>query len=331
MDLIHLWLMLVGIVVILYVVLDGFSLGVGMLFAFSQDEHQRDAMMNSIAPVWDANQTWIVFGGGALFAVFPTIYTVLFSALYIPLFTFLFGLIFRGVAFEFRANTTNKTKWNRAFFIGSVVAAFAQGVTLGAYISGIKVTNGFFSGGAFDWLTPFNILVGLALMAGYTLLGACWLIMKTEGPLQAIAIVKAKQAAWAVAAFMIVVSVWTPVQHPGFIERWFSTPRIYFIWIFPIIGVSALIFLFKSLNAQKERLPFFSSLGLFLSAYLGLQSGLYPYAVLPHITITQAAAQHQTQVFTLWGVAFILPLVLGYNIYCYWVFRGKVQDDTAYH
>lgn len=331
MDLIHLWLMLVGIVVILYVILDGFTLGVGILFSFTQNEDQRDAMMNSIAPVWDANQTWIVFGGGALFAVFPTIYTVLFSALYIPLLTFLFGLIFRGVAFEFRANAGNKTKWNHAFFAGSAVAALAQGVTLGAYISGIRVTEGVFSGGAFDWLTPFNLMVGLALVAGYVLLGACWLIMKTEGPLQSAARAKAKKAAWIVAAFMVMVSIWTLLQHPDFVTRWLSVPRVYFIWIFPIIGIAAFFLLLKGIKAQNERMPFFCSLGLFLSAYLGLQCGLYPYAILPSVTIAQAAAQQQTMAFTLWGVVIILPVVLGYTIYCYWVFRGKVQADTAYH
>ena len=181
MDLVQLWMALVGLVVILYVILDGFGLGIGLLFPTADNEEERDTLMNSIAPIWDANQTWIVFGGGALFAAFPRIYTVLFSALYIPLLTFLFGLIFRGVAFEFRANTRHKKPWNRAFFIGSLVAVLGQGFTLGGYISGIRVVDGAFAGGPFDWLNPFTLIVGLALVVGYMLLGATFLIIKTEG------------------------------------------------------------------------------------------------------------------------------------------------------
>ena len=213
-DMVHLWLYLVGSVVLLYISLDGFSLGVSILFPSAADERERDQLMNSIAPVWDANQTWIVFGGAALFAVFPMIYTVLFSALYIPLFTFLFGLIFRGVAFEFRANSSRKKAWNRAFFLGGLVAAFAQGVTLGAYIDGVTVENGIFAGGPFDWLSPYSIMVGLGLVTGYILLGSTYLILKTTGPLQMRAFRQARLAGWGVATFMIIVTVWNMVQYP---------------------------------------------------------------------------------------------------------------------
>jgi cytochrome bd ubiquinol oxidase subunit II len=331
MFLINLWVVLVGVVVILYVILDGFSLGVGILFPFARSEKERDTMMNSIAPVWDANQTWIVFGGAALFSVFPMIYTVLFSALYIPLFTFLFGLIFRGVAFEFRATSPHVTAWNRSFWIGSLVAAFAQGLTLAAFITGIKTENGVFAGGAFDWLTPFNILVGLALIAGYALLGACYLIFKTTGPIQQRAFRQAWMAAWAVAVFMFIVSVWTPSQTPDIVARWWTPPRIYFVWWFPIMGTIGFIMLLKSIQQRKEYRPFIYSLVMFFSAYLGLQSGIYPYAVIPDITFSQAAAQPLTQTITLIGAAIILPVVLAYTIYSYWVFRGKVGEDAGYH
>lgn len=331
MDLVHTWVALVGLVIILYVILDGFSLGAGILFLTASDDSERDMIMGSIAPVWDANQTWIVFGGGALFATFPTTYAVLFSALYIPLLTFLFGLIFRGIAFEFRVNARNKALWDRAFSWGSLVATFAQGLTLGAYISGIKTADGLFAGGAFDWFSPFSVMVGIALVFGYALLGACFLIMKTTGAVKIRAFEQAFRAALFVAGAMMVVSIWTPLQNPEIPARWFSTPRVYFIWFFPLLGITSFIMLLRSLKRKQEKAPFFCSVLLFISAYVGLQAAVYPYAVLPDITIQQAAAQPETLLFTLWGVLFVLPVVLGYTIYSYWVFRGKTGEDTGYH
>jgi cytochrome bd ubiquinol oxidase subunit II len=334
MDLVQLWMILVGVVVMLYVVLDGFGLGVGMLFPFAENEAERDAMMNSIAPIWDANQTWIVFGGGALFASFPRIYTVLFSAMYIPLLTFLFGLIFRGVAFEFRANAKHekqKRTWNRAFFLGSLTAAVGQGLTLGGYISGVTVENGAFAGGALDWVNPFTIMVGLALVPGYMLLGATFLLMKSEGPVQERAFGLAVRLAWILAGFMVLVSVWTPLHAPELTGRWFTEPRIYFVWNFPLLGIVAFAGLLWSLKKRRERIPFFAAVLLFLSAYLGLQSAIYPMAVPPDMTIYEAAAQRETLIFTLWGVAVVLPVVLAYTVYSYWVFRGKVADAEGYH
>jgi len=331
MDLVNLWLCLVGLVIILYVVLDGFSLGVGILFPTARNEAERDVLMNSIAPVWDANQTWIVFGGGALFATFPMVYSVLFSALYIPLLTFLFGLIFRGTAFEFRANSTRKSPWNRAFFGGSLTAVFALGVTLGSYLSGTRVVNGQFAGGAFDWLNPFSVMVGLALVAGYGLLGAAYLVLKTTGPVQERAYRQAFFLAWVVAGFMLLVSIWTPLHDPSIPARWFSVPRVYFIWSFPLLGVGAFLTLIRSLRKRRELLPFWSSVALFVSAYLGLLAAVYPYAVLPGVTVYEAAAQRETMLFTLWGVCLVLPVVLAYTVYSYWVFRGKVVAEEGYH
>jgi cytochrome d ubiquinol oxidase subunit II len=331
MDLVHIWVLLVGLVIIIYVILDGFSHGAGILFLSTDDDLQRDTIMGSIAPVWDANQTWIVFGGGALFAAFPTTYSVLFSALYIPLLTFLFGLIFRGVAFEFRVNSMNKAAWDRAFSWGSLVAAFAQGLTLGAYISGVKTVNGSFAGGAFDWFSPFSVMVGVALVFGYSLLGATYLIIKTDGVVKTRAYKQAKRAALIVAAFMIVVSVWTPLHTPEIAVRWFSSPRVYFIWFFPLLGFFSFISLLKNLKRKSEKAPFFYSALLFFSSYVGLQAAVYPNAVLPGITVQQAAAQNETLLFTLWGVVFVLPVVLGYTLYSYWVFRGKVVEGEGYH
>jgi cytochrome d ubiquinol oxidase subunit II len=331
MDLVHVWMALVGLVVILYVILDGFSLGVGLLFPFTHDEEERDILMGSIAPVWDVNQTWIVFGGGALFAAFPLIYTVLFSALYIPLLLFLFGLIFRGVAFEFRAGSTHKKAWNHAFFGGSLVATVAQGMVLGAYLSGIRTEGTRFSGGAFDWLNGFSILTGTALIAGYCLLGATYLILKTTGEVQQRAFRQAFSSALAVTVFLVIVLVWTPIHDLSFIQRWMSEPRIYVVWSFPIMGIISLAALYISLKRKHEKGPFFSSLFVFLSAYLGLQAAIYPYAVLPSITLYDAAGQTETLVFTLWGVSIVLPVVLGYIIYSYWVFRGKVTAADSYH
>ncbi|HYA03169.1 MAG TPA: cytochrome d ubiquinol oxidase subunit II [Syntrophobacteria bacterium] len=331
MDLVHLWLFLAGLVVILYVVLDGFSLGAGLLFLGARDEAERDVMMNSIAPVWDANQTWLVFGGGALFASFPKIYSILFSALYIPLLSLIFGLIFRGVAFEFRANASRKTPWNRAFFLGSLVAVFTQGLTLGGYLSGTRVVDGQFAGGALDWLNPFSLMVGFALIAGYVLLGSTYLIIKTVGSVQERAYRQAYWSGLAVAGFMIVVSIWTPLHDPSIPARWLSPPRLYFIWVFPLLGVVAFFFLLRGLRARREITPFLGAILLFLSGYLGLQAAIYPYAVPPSVTIYEAAAQHETLVFTLWGVCLVLPAVLVYTLYSYWVFRGKVTAEAGYH
>ncbi|MFZ3045925.1 MAG: cytochrome d ubiquinol oxidase subunit II [Desulfatirhabdiaceae bacterium] len=331
MDLIHVWLCLVGLVVILYVILDGFSLGVGLLFLFAHNEDERDALMNSIAPVWDANQTWIVFGGGALFASFPLIYTVLFSALYIPLLTFLFGLIFRGLAFEFRAASGRKGAWNKAFFGGSLIATVSQGIVLGAYLSGIQTDHGLFSGGTFDWLNGFSVMTGIALVAGYCLLGSTYLILKTTGDVQHRAFRQAFWSAVAVAFFMVVVSIWTPVHDPSFVTRWMSEPRVYVIWVFPVMGLIAMTVLFIHLKKQSETIPFISSLFVFLSAYAGLQAAIYPYAILPSVTLYDAAAQTETLKFTLWGVFIVLPVVLAYIIHGYWVFRGKVAAGSLYH
>jgi len=286
--------------------------------------------MSSIAPIWDANQTWIVFGGGALLIAFPVVYGVLFSALYIPLLTFLFGLIFRGIAFEFRTSTVMKRLWDRAFFGGSLVAVMAQGLTLGGIISGVRVNQGSFAGGPFGWLTPFSVTVGIALMSGYLLLGSTYLILKTPGPLQDRAFKQALRFGPVVLGFQILVSFWTPIHHSFVLQNWFHSPRIYFIWAFPVVGLMAFYRLIKSLRLRREIEPFCCTILLFLAGYLGLAASFYPYAVPASITFREAVAQQETLRFTLLGVIVVLPLVVGYTMYSYSVFRGKIgTEDEA--
>jgi cytochrome d ubiquinol oxidase subunit II len=330
MDLILVWAALVALTMILYILLDGISLGVGLLFPTAADEQERNLMMGSIAPVWDANQTWLVFGGGAIFAAFPIVYGVLSSALYLPLMTFIAGLIFRGVTFEFRAHSARKKVWNKAFFFGSLIAVLSQGFTLGGILTGIKISGEHFAGGPFDWLNPFSVMVGIALIPGYIMLASAYLIIKTTGPVQERAYKQAFGSSMAVLGFMAVVTIWTPFHYPLVWTNWFSAPRIYFVWIFPLMGLVAAFLLVKSLKGNREMMPLLYGIGLFLSGYLGLATSLYPYAIPPTITLYDAAAQFETLRFTLWGTALVLPVVLAYIIYSYSVFRGKVSPEGYY-
>jgi len=329
MVLIHVWAGLIGLAIILYIVLDGVSLGVGLIFSTARNERERSILINSIWPVWDANQTWLVFGGGAIFVAFPVVYGVAFSALYIPLSLFLLGLIFRGVTFEFRAEAARKEIWDRAFFFGSLVAVLSQGLTLGGILSGIKVTEGHFAGGSFDWLNPFSVMVGIALITGYILLSSTYLIIKTTGAIQERAYGRARWLAWIVLGFQILVTIWTPLHYPPALPGWFSPPRIYFIWVFPILGLTAFYGLIKSLKVRREILPFVYSVIFFFAGYLGLIALIYPYAIPPTITFQEAAAQTETLRFALWGAAIVLPVVVGYIVYSYSVFRGKVSESGS--
>ncbi len=331
MDLVVLWAGLVALVMILYVVLDGITLGVGLLFATAQDEPEKDVLMGSIAPVWDANQTWLVFGGGAIFASFPVVYGVLSSALYIPLVAFLAGLIFRGVAFEFRASGKKKAPWDKAFFLGSLLAVFSQGLTLGGILSGISVKDLHFSGGPFDWLNPFSLMVGVALIPGYVLLASCYLLIKTSGAVQQRAFTQARKAAWGVIFFMGVVTVWTPIHYPLVMTNWFSVPRIYYVWAFPVFGLACFLALLGSLKAGKEKAPLAWAVGIFLSGYLGLATSFYPFAIPPTVTLWEAASQRETLSFLLWGAVIVLPVVVAYLVYSYAVFRGKVGREFYAH
>jgi len=325
------WAALIGTAVAMYVILDGFDLGIGILFPFSKSERERDQMMRSIAPFWDGNETWLVLGGGGLWVAFPTAYAVIMPAFYLPVIVMLLALIFRGVSFEFRLVSESKTAWNFAFIAGSTLAAFSQGVILGSLVQGVTVQNGAFAGGHFDWATPFALLCGLALVAGYALLGATWLIMKTEGPVAERARGQAKICLLLVLAFMAVVSLWTPLAIPRIAERWFSLPNFYFLWPVPTITGLIAYGLWRSLEARRDVLPFVASIALFLLGYLGLVISSYPYLVPPSLTVWQTAAAPSSQIFMLIGTVFLLPIILGYIIFIYWIFRGKVREGESYH
>jgi cytochrome d ubiquinol oxidase subunit II len=326
------WAALIGTAVAMYVILDGFDLGVGILFPTARSESERDQMMNSVAPFWDGNETWLILGGGGLWVAFPQAYAVIMPALYLPIIFMLLALIFRGVAFEFRwVARTSKGYWNFAFTAGSLLAAFFQGVVLGGLIQGIKVQNGQFAGGAFDWLTPFAILVGLGIVAGYGLLGATWLILRTQGAIALRARTQAKGLLLCVLVAMAIVSLWTPLQFERIAARWFATPNIFYLWPVPLLAAAVAYLLWKWLDERREAPPFLAAITLFLLGYLGLVISNFPYLVPPTLTIWQTAAAPASQIFMLIGTIFLLPIILGYIIFVYWLFWGKVREGEGYH
>jgi cytochrome d ubiquinol oxidase subunit II len=326
------WAALIGAAVAFYVILDGFDLGTGVLFPFARSERERDQMMDSVAPFWDGNETWLVLGGGGLWVAFPQAYAVVMPALYLPVFVMLLALVFRGVAFEFRSvAVTSKRYWNFAFAVGSTVAALCQGIILGGLIQGIKVENGVFAGGAFDWATPFALLCGLGVLAGYALLGATWLVLKTEGAVAARARGQAKVLLIVVLAFMAVVSIWTPLAFERIAARWFSTPNIYFLWPVPLLTALVALMAWRWLDEGREVRPFLAAVVLFLLGYLGLVISTFPYLVPPTLTIWQTAAVPASQIFMLLGTLVLLPIILGYIGFVYWLFRGKVREGEGYH
>jgi cytochrome bd ubiquinol oxidase subunit II len=325
------WAALIGTAVAFYVILDGFDLGIGILFPFARTEAQRDQMMRSIGPFWDGNETWLVLGGGGLWVAFPTAYAVVMPALYLPVILMLLALVFRGVAFEFRTVSHSKTWWNIAFTVGSTLAAFCQGVILAGLIQGIRVENGSFAGGAFDWATPFGLICGLGLTAGYGLLGATWLVMKTEGEVADRARGQAKILLLAVLGFMAAVSLYTPLAFPRIQERWFALPNILYLWPVPLVTGLLALGCWAWLNRGYDGPPFLAAVGLFLLGYLGLVISNFPYVVPPTLTVWDTAAAPASQFFMLVGTLLLLPLILGYFAFIYWLFRGKVREGEAYH
>lgn len=326
------WAAVIAFGVFMYVLMDGFDLGVGILFPFAPSDEARDLMMNSVAPVWDGNETWLVLGGTGLLAAFPVAYAVLLPALYFPILLMLIALIFRGVAFEFRFKArTSRHLWDKSFHYGSLLATFAQGLVLGGFIGGFRVEGGQFVGGAFEWLTPFSIMAGLGLISGYALLGATWLIMKTEGNLQRWVARTAGRMLFVVLAFIILVSIWTPLHEPAIAARWFSWPNIAFLAPVPIATALLAFGLWRSLAQGYERLPFILTMGLFALSFLGLAISLWPYVVWPEVTIWDAASSPRSQLFVLVGAAITIPATLAYTAYSYWVFRGKVRAGEGYH
>jgi cytochrome d ubiquinol oxidase subunit II len=331
-DLPFIWAGIIAFAVLAYVILDGFDLGVGILFPFFPEKHDKDLMMNSVAPVWDGNETWLVLGGGGLLAVFPLAYATILPALYAPLILMLLGLIFRGVAFEYRWRTKRaEYLWNWAFAGGSMVATFFQGVALGALVQGIPVTDRAYSGGWWDWLTPFSIATGFALLVGYGLLGATWLVMKTSGHLAERAKVFAFRLAFATVAAMGVFSLWTPWLEPAYLDRWFGYPTIVFSFIVPVLVLGCLWLIVAGLKSGRDVQPFLTALALFVLGYAGIGISFYPYIVPTSLTIWEAAAPDSSLAFLLVGAVVLVPMILCYTAYAYWVFRGKLNPDEGYH
>ncbi|WP_439614967.1 cytochrome d ubiquinol oxidase subunit II [Shinella sp.] len=332
LDLPFIWAAIIAFAVLAYVILDGFDLGVGILFPFFKEKHDRDVMMNSVAPVWDGNETWLVLGGGGLMAVFPLAYATILSALYMPLVLMLLGLIFRGVAFEYRWRTKRgEFLWDIAFAGGSMVAAFSQGVALGALVQGIPVANRAYTGGWWDWLTPFSIATGLALLIGYALLGATWLVMKTSGPLAERARRYALRAGIGMLLAMGIVSLWTPFLEPLYFERWFGWPTVIFSLLVPLLVLGCFALLIHGLRTEHDSRPFLAALGLFVLGFAGIGISFYPYIVPTSLTIWEAAAPHESLAFLLVGAVVLVPMILCYTAYAYWVFRGKVDPEEGYH
>jgi cytochrome d ubiquinol oxidase subunit II len=332
-DLSLIWAVIIAFGVMMYVVMDGFDLGIGILFPFVKSEGERDVMMNTVAPVWDGNETWLVLGGAALFGAFPLAYAVVLSALYLPLIFMLLGLIFRGVAFEFRfkAKAAKRHIWDKAFIGGSLTSTFFQGVALGAYIDGFEVVDRVYVGGSLDWFTPFSLFCGLALIAAYALLGCTWLIMKTEGRLQQQMHDMARPLVFVLLGVTGIVSLWTPLAHTEIAERWFSLPNIFWFMPVPLLVLLCTWALLRAVARNANYAPFLLTLTLIFLGYSGLGISLWPNIIPPSISIWEAAAPPQSQGFILVGALFIIPFILMYTAWSYYVFRGKVTEEDGYH
>lgn len=333
-DLSIIWFVIIVFATLMYIVMDGFDLGIGILFPFTRSPQDRDLMVNSVAPVWDGNETWLVLGGAGLFGAFPLAYAVIIDALTIPLTLMLVGLIFRGVAFEFRFNATpsHRPFWDKAFMCGSILATFCQGIVVGAVINGFEVTGRTYSGGPFSWLTPFTLFCGVGLVVAYALLGATWLVMKSESTLQNTMRRTARGLLLTLLAVIAVISLWTPLVHSQIAERWFSLPNLYYLLPVPLLVIIASALLWRHLGRDASHVqPFILTLVLIFLGFSGLGISIWPAIIPPSITLWQAAAPVQSQEFMLIGALFIIPVILVYTFWSYYVFRGKVPQDEGYH
>ncbi len=333
LDLPLIWGVLVAVAVFMYVWLDGFDLGVGILFPFAGDHKERARMMNAIAPFWDANETWLVLGGGGLFVAFPKAYAILLPALYLPVILMLLGLICRGVAFEFRFKSdTAKSRafWDATFHFGSLFAALMQGIILGNFVQGVEVANGEYGGGPLDWANGFALLTGIAVIFGYALLGATWIVMKSDGKLQSWARQAARYILLFVVVFMGVVSLSMPFIDTRIAELWFSLPNFFLLLPVPLLTLGVCIWLWKDLNRDIEIRPFILAMVLFLLGYIGLGISLWPWIVPFEYTLWDAAAASTSLSLLLVGALLMLPIILAYTAYCYWIFRGKSSEESMY-
>lgn len=332
LDLPLIWAIILAVGVFLYVALDGFDLGCGIIFPFAPSQKCQERIVNSIAPFWDGNETWLVLGGGGLFAAFPVAYSILMPALYIPIILMLLGLIFRGVAFEFRlkASVEKRSIWDNAFHGGSLLASFMQGVILGNIIQGVTVSGRAFAGGPLDWVNTFSIFTGLALVFGYALLGATWLIMKTEDTTQTWARKVARYTVVYVVLFMCLVVISKPFFEPRISEIWFNKSYSIYLLIIPVVALYCFMVLWKDLKSTRDIRPFFTVILLFFTCFLGLCISLFPWIVPFSFTIWDAAAASTSQSLLLIGTVLFLPLILAYTAYSYYVFRGKSSHEKMY-
>lgn len=326
----HIWAGLIAFAIFMYVLLDGFDLGIGVLFPWVETDHHRNLMINSIAPIWDGNETWLIFGAASLYAAFPEAYSTLLPKLYMPIIIMLIALVFRGVAFEFRVKAErSQVLWDVAFGGGSILAAFCQGLVLGTFVQGYIMPDQHVYG-IYNWFTPFSIMTGLALVFGYGLLGSTWLIIKTEGELQEEMFHTAKIFLVIVALFLFVVSVWTPFTDPQIFNRWFTMPNMLYLTPLPVLTGISVLLTGLSLYKRLEKPPFILSMVIFLFAYAGIGISTWPYIIPRKLTFWEAAAPIKSQVFLLVGVAILLPVLLAYTAYVYSIFKGKVHSNEGY-
>ncbi|GHH46635.1 cytochrome d ubiquinol oxidase subunit II [[Pseudomonas] boreopolis] len=327
------WFGVIGFGVLMYVVLDGFVLGLGILAPFARDQRELDLMMNTAAPIWDGNETWLVLGGAGLFAAFPMAYALILSGLYLPVLLMVMALVFRGVAFEFRFKAQrSRGLWGASFSIGSILTAFAQGVILGALVEGMPVQDGKYVAGVFGWFSPFSMLTGIALVFGYALLGSTWLILKTEDPTRGLACGLTRVLVWVVTAFLGLVSAWLPFLNSRVMARWFQDGNFWWLSPIPLCALLAAALIWRSTRQSgSDARAFVCTLALFALGFAGLVLGMWPYLVPPTYTLWEAAAPRSSQVFSMVGLIVLLPLILGYTAWSYRVFRGKVRHGSGYH
>ncbi|HEY0210882.1 cytochrome d ubiquinol oxidase subunit II [Acerihabitans sp.] len=332
-DLPVIWFAIIVFATLMYIVMDGFDLGIGILFLIHRDRRHRDMMINTVAPVWDGNETWLVLGGASLFGAFPLAYAVIIDAMAIPLTLMLFALIFRGVAFEFRFKATpaHRPFWDCCFIAGSLVATFCQGIVVGAFINGFPVVGRSFAGSSFDWLTPFSLFCGLGLVIAYALLGCTWLIMKTEHELQQAMYRRVTPLLLALLSVMAVISLWTPLAYPAIASRWFALPNLFYFLPVPVLVLLAGGMMLRAISRRAGHAPFLLTLLLVFLGFTGLGISIWPFIIPPAIDIRAASAPAQSQGFMLVGALLILPVILVYTFWSYFVFRGKINPDEGYH
>lgn len=327
------WFVIIVFATLMYIVMDGFDLGIGIIFPFNKDPAERDMMVNTVAPVWDGNETWLILGGAGLYGAFPLAYAVIADALAIPLTAMLIGLIFRGVAFEFRFKATEEHRpfWDKAFIGGSYLATFSQGVAVGSMINGFPVNGREFAGSALDWLAPFPLFCGLGLVVTYALLGCTWLIMKTEDGLHRKMSALTMPLLTALLFIVAIISAWTPVEHPAIAQRWFSHPNLFWFMPVPVLVILCSWGIMRAIKRQAHYAPFLLTLALVFLGFSGLGISVWPNIIPPSITIWDAASPPQSQAFMLVGSLVIIPVILVYTFWSYYVFRGKIKADEGYH